>query len=223
MRSGARRYNGYAMSKKSALIMLVLVAGVITGCVRPLGPEAVVRTSPEPPRGPYPLEVSFDGSGSHGREIVRHQWDFGRDPGGRHEGTAEGVQVRHTFKARGEYTVYLTVVDRDGRAARESVQVDVRSQPPVAEFRIEGTVGGTAERGQTLVFDASGSHDPDGTVVRYHWNFGNGDSLSSDQAVVSYSYPQPGLFTVSLVVEDDYGDLSEPARQELPVYGGCPG
>jgi len=210
------------MSKRVMIMLLSLLAVGLIGCQRPPKVEAVIRTSPEPPRGPYPLEVTFDASGSHGAPIDRYVWDFGLGPTGRHEGTSEGVQVRHTFQERGAYTVYLTVVDQSGRTAQASVRLDVRSKPPVAQFRIEGTVGGTAEVGQELTFDGSASHDPDGSVEEYRWDFGDGTTTVSEAPVVRHRYLQAGMFTVSLIVQDDNGDLSAPAVQQLPVYGGCP-
>jgi len=57
--------------------------------------------------------------------------------------------------------------------------------------------------GRNIIFDASGSYDPDGTIVNYEWDFGDGSS-SSDK-IPTHSYLQSGLYTVSLTVTDDDG------------------
>jgi len=53
--------------------------------------------------------------------------------------------------------------------------------------------------------DASASSDPDGTVASYAWDFGDGQTATTDQPVVSHAYAQPGDYTVALTVTDDEG------------------
>lgn len=78
----------------------------------------------------------------------------------------------------------------------------VPNQPPVA-------VAGDDTNGQPLRplrFDGSESYDPDGRIVSWSWQMGNGVALSGEQ--VDYTYPAPGLYTVTLTVTDD-GGLSD--------------
>ena len=62
---------------------------------------------------------------------------------------------------------------------------------------------GTVKVGETITFDASGSYDPDGTIVSYLWDFGDGGT--SSEAVVSHSYEDDGEYTVTLRVADNEG------------------
>ncbi|MEI6412396.1 MAG: PKD domain-containing protein, partial [Bacteroidota bacterium] len=53
-------------------------------------------------------------------------------------------------------------------------------------------------------FDASLSHDPDGSIVSYVWNFGDGSPNASGQ-IVNHTYINTGQFAVSLTVTDNNG------------------
>src|SRR6188768_1797224 len=45
-------------------------------------------------------------------------------------------------------------------------------------------------------FSGTGSIDPGGSVVSFHWNFGDGSA--ADQAQISHTYEEPGNYTASL-------------------------
>jgi outer membrane protein assembly factor BamB len=57
--------------------------------------------------------------------------------------------------------------------------------------------------GVELTFDASGSYDPDGTIVAYHWDFGDGHD--SYEKIATHAYTSSGTYTVTLEVTDDEG------------------
>ncbi|MDV7395626.1 PKD domain-containing protein, partial [Arthrospira platensis SPKY1] len=56
-----------------------------------------------------------------------------------------------------------------------------------------------------VAFDASGSSDPDGQIVRYDWDFGDGYTLADGGPGVSRTYTQLGDFTVMVTVFDNEG------------------
>jgi hypothetical protein len=57
--------------------------------------------------------------------------------------------------------------------------------------------------GDSIAFNAGSSTDPDGDVVSYEWDFGNGDSLKNTDFIANYSYPEAGDYQVALTVFDD--------------------
>jgi subtilisin family serine protease len=69
------------------------------------------------------------------------------------------------------------------------------NQAPVAAFTTE-------KRKSTYSFNASGSSDPDGVILSYRWDFGDGSVGSGP--VVSHVFGA-GTFTVTLRVTDDDG------------------
>ena len=74
------------------------------------------------------------------------------------------------------------------------------NQAPVASFNLVGAPAGSA-----VSFDASGARDPDGSVVRYDWDFGDGQALADGGPKVEHVYQQPGSYQVRLVVTDNEG------------------
>jgi PKD repeat protein len=52
-------------------------------------------------------------------------------------------------------------------------------------------------------FSSTGSYDPDGTIVAYDWDFGDGTTSTVANPVKSYA--NPGTYTASLVVVDNSG------------------
>lgn len=60
--------------------------------------------------------------------------------------------------------------------------------------------------GQEVAFDASGSFDPEGDIISYYWDFGDG---TNDIGVTTtHSYSQRGAYTVTLTVTDEIGKQS---------------
>lgn len=71
--------------------------------------------------------------------------------------------------------------------------------PPIAAAN--GTYSGT--EGQSISFSSTGSSDPDGNIVSYLWDFGDGNT--STQANPSHIYNSSGSYTVALTVTDNDG------------------
>lgn len=52
-------------------------------------------------------------------------------------------------------------------------------------------------------FDGTKSFDPDGNIIRYDWDFGDGDKATGP--VVSHVFDRPGQYTTRLAVTDNHG------------------
>lgn len=79
--------------------------------------------------------------------------------------------------------------------------------PPTAEF---GFFPGTGIFPVEITFDGSDSIDPDGNIVQYSWNFGDGGRASG--RVVSHTFTTWGTFSVRLTVLDDKGASASRVR-----------
>jgi hypothetical protein len=68
--------------------------------------------------------------------------------------------------------------------------------------------------GENIIFDASASHDSDGNIVSYEWDFGD-ESTASGQ-IVNHSYTQKGQYPVTLTVTDN-DDLTDSTQQNVII------
>ncbi len=89
------------------------------------------------------------------------------------------------------------------------------AQPPTAAIRAEPDRG---EPPLAVEFAARAS-DPDGRIVSYAWEFGDGSTGAGER--VGHTYPQPGTYDVRLEVTDDAG-LSATARARVEVVASVP-
>jgi YD repeat-containing protein len=73
------------------------------------------------------------------------------------------------------------------------------NQLPIAN--VGGTYSGILS--QNVPFHGGSSYDPDGTIVSYSWNFGDGGS--SPSAAPTHAYTTIGTYTATLTVTDNLG------------------
>ena len=75
-------------------------------------------------------------------------------------------------------------------------------QNPVASFTYSPDMPTPTE---TITFDASSSFSPNGAIVTYAWDFGDGYSAVLTSPTTTHSYPLDGNYTVQLIVTDNVG------------------
>jgi len=101
-----------------------------------------------------------------------------------------------TAYAEGSHTVSATATDTIGQTSSDSivVTVDNVNDPPTASFTYTCS-------GLECDFDASGSNDPDGSIVTYDWNFGDGGTGSG--VTITLTYAASDTYDVTLTVTDN--------------------
>lgn len=97
----------------------------------------------------------------------------------------------------GDYSDYASI----GQYSITGTLTASNGQPPVAVAGADVTAGFAP---LTVNFSSQGSYDPDGTIVSYAWNFGDG-TPSSNQANPSHVYSNAGNYTATLTVTDNDG------------------
>jgi PKD repeat protein len=158
--------------------------------------------------------VRFDASastGGLGSTITSYAWDFGDNV------TASGAVTTHQFTAAGTYQVTLIVTNSSGLSSQVVKPVTVGAgSAPVADFLINPS---SANVGETVFFNGTTSVAGTGhSIVRYDWNFGDGDRRSGSS--VSHVYSIAGTYNVMLTVTDEVGQTNQIVK---PVtIGGSP-
>ena len=100
----------------------------------------------------------------------------------------------------GDY--YLTSNDKSGA---RSVYGTWPSPPPPNQKPVAnvGTPLYSAMVNERIVFDATGSYDPEGQPLTYKWDFGDGSPVADTSTpIVEYRYGTIGSYTVKLIVSD---------------------
>lgn len=121
----------------------------------------------------------------------------------------EGLAVTpdgKTVYATSIYTNTVTPIDTATATTGSAIPVGAApiaitiapDQAPIAAFDASADDA-------VATFDAAAASDPDGTVAGYAWDFGDGQTATGSQPIVTHSYAQPGIYTATLTVTDDEG------------------
>lgn len=121
------------------------------------------------------------------------EWDFGD---GRIYRSRVVANVTHNYTQPGQYQVTLTVYDRALLTDTETKTITV-----LPALRPDVKV---AQEGPLVRVDARASSSPNGDVVSYSWNWGDG-TPNGTGATATHAYAQPGTYTIKLTVTDSVG------------------
>jgi PKD repeat protein len=110
------------------------------------------------------------------------------------------ISASHIYGV-GTYTIKLLVTDKDLGAAYDVREITV----PAANRQPTANPGGPYQstEGSVLAINGAGSSDPDGDVLTYTWDFGDGSTGSG--AAPTHTYAASGNYTVTLIVSDGKG------------------
>ena len=122
------------------------------------------------------------------------------------------VRLERTSSENVRYGTLLADLEREARDAERGLWgacpnssvpgPESGNQSPRAAFTFRPE---RPQPGEAVQFDASGSTDPDGRIVQYSWDFGDGTATQISEPTVTHAYTQEGVYTVTLTISDDQG------------------
>ena len=157
-------------------------------------------------------DLSYDTDGT----IVSWWWDFG-------DGYCSDLQNPvHCYYHEGNYVVNLTVTDDDWAKGSKEMSVFIvnsSNNPPPAPG-ISGPGNGKTGTSYTYTFE---SDDPDGDLLTYNVEWGDGDSsvydttYSGESFINSHVWDEDGSFIIKARVVDEHGATSDWAELEVTM------
>ena len=127
-------------------------------------------------------------------------------------------------KALGDLSTYLNAefpqyIANQASADSEKSTVTKTESSPVARLILspvhiikqrENVFTAITTKGEDILFDASNSYDPDGSIQSYFFNFGDGSTSGwIESPRVRHFYPNRGLYSIASVVKDDQGNTGK--------------
>lgn len=187
------------------------VAIVVTDAP-PIAQASVSNENPLPGNS-----VIFTASGSYDLqgEIVSYDWDYGD------EQTGTGKTSEHTYTQGGYYVCVLTVTDNSGATTRATLGINVlpgQSDPgagsstcgdikPLAIITSKYfSCTSNGRVGDNITYDGVASRPAVGSIVSYHWDFG--DETTGSGPTVSHVYSKSWKYVVTLTIVDEGGGTS---------------
>lgn len=175
-------------------------------------PKADFSYSPTNPTVSDTVQFT-DASGDPDGSIASWTWEFGDG------GTSTEKSPSHKYANPGTFTVRLTVTDNKGATdtVAKSVKIfEATVKPPKADFTSSPA---SPKPGESVKFTDK-STDPDGSVVSWSWEFGDG--ATSTEQNPTHAYAKAGSYTVKLTVTDNVG-AQDTATKTITVSEGGPG
>jgi len=166
-----------------------------------------------PATGPAPLAVTFLAEGSYDLDgsLGNFEWHF--DDGGSYFGAI----AFNTFTTPGLHHASLTVHDSRGGTGTDTVAVFV--QPPnVAPIVVISATPLSGDAPLDVSFSSAGTHDPDGSIASYAWDFGDGTTSSEQNP--SHVYTSANFYYPTLTVTDNRGGTASESVT-IHVTGDC--
>ncbi len=164
----------------------------------------ILRSEPSVAATGYPYEFGCDVFDQDGDAIRQCVWTI--------EGKEiEGMHVRHRFSTVGSHQVIATAFDAYGGVGSAVSEISVDNFSPIAAlsaYLVEGDAG-------TVAFQSQ-SHDADGHLVAYNWDFSDGTN-SKDGTVIHQFEDAFATYSVQLTVTDDGGAQASVVQNIRPA------
>ncbi len=167
----------------------------ITVANRP--PTAAFNVETEKPNQGQQIALDASASFDEDGTLQTYRWNLANQDA--EEYVTGDPKAAYSLAEGGDLTITLVVVDDLGeRSLPVSDQIYV-NHAPVAQFRL--STFQPAENEALLIEDCS--HDVDGTVQVWEWDFGDGNT--SQQPSPSHTYTTSGAYEIRLEVLDELG------------------
>jgi PKD repeat protein len=122
--------------------------------------------------------------------------------------TKGGSLVADLKVTPGTHTVLVKAWDVNNAITKNSVQVTVVNQTPVASMALSAS---SAPTGTAITVTNAGSYDPDGTITSTVVDFGDGAIANSSSA--AHAYALPGTYAIKVTVTDAAGASASTSSQ----------
>jgi PKD repeat protein len=184
--------------------------GVVVNASRPITVEPAGNLAPNADAGPDQIiqlgaseaqrtvtlngSLSSDGDG----HITTYRWSGTPDP--------DDIAGPVVSLGAGSYEFTLTVSDDNGNSDTDTVTITVNSPDNLSPTAVSSVSANKGAAPFATEFTGSASSDPDGAIVTYRWEFGDGQT--ADVADTAHTYTVPGTYTAKLTVTDDKGAIA---------------
>lgn len=144
----------------------------------------------------HPNKIEFNAANSYDPDEgdrIKYSWDFDGDGDFEIIDTTD-IKVSHTYGKIGEYRAVLQVEDRFGqrKQAEKKVSVDsILSADIILESR-------AVQVGEEIEFKADSPN-----AVAYLWEFGDGETSSTEDVEIKYTYQKKGKYKISMNFFDE--------------------
>lgn len=174
-------------------------------------PTANFTWSPSRPMVTQPVAFNASTSQPNSGVITGYTWNFGD---GNVTSTTD-LTLSHSYKSGGNYAVTLTVANSEGLNASTTENVTVLNTPSVSFYWSPYPY---ALISQPTVFNASSSSPGVGTIAGFTWNFGDGNTTTTTNPIITHLFDATGSYNVTLTAINSYG-LYNSTSSQVDLYG----
>ena len=224
----------------SVLIIILTLGVLLPGNEAPAlqTPTADASVSVTPRNGFAPLDVqiSVQVSPSSSPECIPDSFTISYGDGTPAESSSSTSQLSfaHTYSQPGTFFININYVRHEnvGGSVPDCVRASASASAVVTVLTrsaLQANISATPTSGAVpldVEFDGSGSiTDPNCPINNYSWNFGDGETDTGE--LVTHTYTDPALYTVTLTVFDDCNrsdnaTTSIDVNQATAVFNGVP-
>ncbi len=157
------------------------------------------------------VKVDFQSQVSGYGAPINYEWDFG-------DGTTSSHSApSHQYSGYGNYTVRLKVNFSTGCSSTILNTINTHPEDSLCQYDFSASSFGASAAFQ---FQPLHNNQPLASNRAFVlWNFGDGGQLQASGNIVTYSYQQPGVYTVTMQVIDTMGGCAKTVRKNIATPG----